>query len=251
MMLRNLLAACLAVSPAALMAQDNANEVEFRFGIGPSFAPGYFGDEDYEPGVGFKLDLEGLRFGGMDLAGSDVYGFGFGGSLRLVRARNADDFDELGGLDDIDTSLEVGGGLEFNAPDYELFAKLRYGVIGHESLVAEIGGDFLYSPSDRFSFKAGPRVLLGDDTYAQTYFGVSAAEALASVSGYDAFDARGGIMSAGARAEATYAINDNWEVVGIVSYDQLRNDAADSPITQTDDQVRGSILLTRRITFGF
>ncbi len=249
MLLRYLMAASLAVTPAALMAQEKANEIEFRFGLGPSFGPGYFGDEDIDPGVGFKFGLEGLRLGGVPLGGGENYGLGFGGSLRFIGARNADDFDELEGLDDIDASLEIGGGLEFNAPDYQLFAKLRYGVIGHESWVAEFGGDLLYRPTDQITFRAGPRVLMGDDDYAQTYFGVTAAEAAAS--SLTEFDAGSGIISAGARAEATYAINNDWEVVGTISYNQLREDAADSPISQSDEQLSGSIVLTRRITFGF
>ena len=125
----------------------------------------------------------------------------------------------------------------------------RYGVIGHEAFVAELGSDVYYRPTDQLTFKAGPRILLGDDDYAQTYFGVSAAESAAS--DFASFDAQGGIMSAGAKAEAIYSINDDWEVVGTLQYEQLRNDAADSPITQSDEQISGRIVLTRRITFGF
>ena len=249
MILRVILFSVLIGAPVASAAQDQSNGVEFRFGLGPSFAPGYFGDEDIDPGVGAKFQLERLQFGSISRDGEGSYGLGFGGSLRFVGKRNADDFDELLGLEDIDPSLEIGGGLEFSAPDYEIFAKVRYGVIGHESFVAELGGDLIYRPSDQLTLSAGPRILLGDDDYAQTYFGVTAAEDAAS--SFDAFDARGGIMSAGAKAEATYAINNDWEVIGTLRYDQLRDDAADSPITQSDDQISGSLVLTRRITFGF
>lgn len=239
----------LVAAPLSAVAQEQANGIEFRFGLGPSVEPGYFGDDDLDLGVGAKFRLERLQLGSLSLGGSDTYGLGFGGSFRFVGARDADDFSELSGLEDIDPSIEVGGGLEFTAPDYEVFAKLRYGIIGHESLVAELGSDIYYRPTDQLTFKAGPRILLGDDDYAQTYFGVTAAESAAS--SFDAFDARGGIISAGAKAEATYAINDNWEVVGTLQYEQLRDDAADSPISQSDDQISGSIVLTRRITFGF
>lgn len=249
MLLRYVIAASLAVAPAALVAQDQANGIEFRFGLGPKLAPGYFGDEDADPSVAFKFELERLRLGGRSLGGGDSYGLGFGGSVRFIGGRSADDFEELAGLNDIDPSLEIGGGLAFTAPDYEVFANVRYGVIGHESLVAEFGGDLVYRPSDQLTLKAGPLILLGDDTYAQTYFGLTVAEGDAS--GLGAFDARGGIISAGAKAEATYAINDDWEVVGTLRYEQFRDDAADSPLSASDDQVSGSIVLTRRITFGF
>ncbi len=249
-LLRVITLTALVACPLAAMAQDGGNGVTFRFGLGPAVGPGYFGDDDVDPGVAAEFKLEELRLGGLS-AGNDLdsYGLGFGGSVRYIGPRDADDFEELTGLDDIDPALEIGGGLEFTTPGYEIFAKVRYGVIGHESFVAVVGGDLFYRPTDHLTLRAGPRVLLGDNDYAQTYFGVSAAEGAAS--GFDAFDARGGIISAGAKAEATYAINDDWEVVGTLRYDQLREDAASSPLTQSDEQLSGSIVLTRRITFGF
>ena len=246
-MLSRLIPAVLAMTvPMSALAQDSGDGVTLRFGLGPSFAPEYFGSDDVAPGVGAKFQLERLQLGGRSFGGGDAnYGLGTTGSFRLIGARTASDFDALAGLEDIDTSLEVGGGLEFTTPNYDVFAVVRYGVVGHESFVAELGSDVFYRPTDQLTFKAGPRLLLGDDDYAQTYFGVSGAANLAD------YTAQGGLMSAGAVAAATYAINDDWEVIGTVKYNQLRSDAADSPISETDDQVSGSIILTRKITFGF
>lgn len=249
MLYRPLTVLTLLLVPAIAAAQDEAKGISFRFGIGPGAEPGYFGDDDTDAGVAFKFELERLEFGPFSRDGTRDLGFGFGGSVRFIGERSSDDFEELEGLDDIDPSLEVGGGLEYNAQDYEVFAKLRYGIVGHESFVAELGGDVLYRPSEDWVIKAGPRVLLGDDDYAQTYFSVSDAEGAAS--SFDAFDARGGIISTGAKAEATYSISDNWEVVGTLEYEMFQEDAADSPLTESDDQISGSLVLTRRITFGF
>lgn len=234
--------------PSFAVAQDN-NGIAFTFGLGPQSKPEYFGAEDNEIGPAGSFDLERLRLGSFSIGGEESYGLGFGGSVRFISAREADDYEELTGLEDIDFSVEIGGGLEFNAPDYELFAKMRYGVIGHESLVAELGGDIFYRPTDKITLSAGPRILWGSDDYAQTYFGVTEAESAAS--SFDAFDAGAGIMSAGVEAEANYQFNDTWGVTGKLRYDQLRDDAADSPITQSDDQVRASVVLTRRISLGF
>lgn len=245
MLQRVILAVFAIAAPLTAQAQDDANGVTFRLGLGPSFAPEYFGSDETAPGVGAKFRLESLQLGGLSLGGDDNYGLGVTGSFRFIGERSADDFGELAGLEDIDASLELGGGLEFTTPYYDVFAVLRYGVVGHESFVAEFGTDVYYRPSDQLTFKAGPRLLVGDDDYAQTYFGVSGADTLSD------FAAEGGLVSAGAVAEATYAINDDWEVIGTVKYDQLQSDAADSPITQSQDQVSGSIVLTRKITFGF
>lgn len=245
-MLKRLTLAVFAITaPQVAMAQDATDGVTFRFGLGPSFAPEYFGSDATAPGVGAKFRLESLQLGGMSLGGAENYGLGVTGSFRFIGERSADDFGELAGLEDIDASLELGGGLEFTTPYYDVFAVLRYGIVGHESFVAEFGSDVYYRPTDQLTLKAGPRLLVGDDDFAQTYFGVSGADSLAD------FSAGGGLVSAGAVAEATYAINDDWEVIGTVTYDQFQSDAADSPITQSQDQISGSIVLTRKITFGF
>ncbi|MEM9786133.1 MAG: MipA/OmpV family protein [Pseudomonadota bacterium] len=234
--------------PTLGSAQEN-NGIAFTLGLGAQSQPGYFGADDNEIGPTGSFDFERLKLGPLELGGRERDGLGFGPSFRLIAPREADDYPELEGLEDIDLSVEVGGGLEFNAPDYELFAKLRYGVIGHESLVAEVGGDLFYRPTEDLTLSAGPRVLWGSDDFAQTYFGVSDAESAAS--GFDAFDAEAGLVSAGVEAEAKYQFNDTWGVTGKMRYDRLRDDAADSPITESDDVVSGSLVLTRRISLGF
>ncbi len=249
MTFRTILVMTALVASQPVLAQDGGNGISFHFGVGPESSPEYFGSDDNELGVTGSFKLERLQFGGLSLGGEDRTGFGFGGSVRFISERSADDYAELAGLEDIDPSLELGGGLRFAQPGYKLFADVRYGVVGHESLVAEIGGDIIYRPTDQITIAAGPRVLWGSDDYAQTYFGVSDIEAGASA--FDAYDAGSGIISQGLKAEATYQINDDWGLIGTVQYDQLRDDAANSPITQSEGQVTGSIVLTRRVTFGF
>ncbi|MDX8348276.1 MipA/OmpV family protein [Cognatiyoonia sp. IB215446] len=234
--------------PAMAHAQD-ANGIAFTLGLGAQSQPGYFGADDNEVGPGADFEFGRLQFGSISLGGRSRDGLRFGGSARFIDERSADDYPELEGLDDIDFSLEVGGGLEFNAPDYELFAKLRYGVIGHEALVAELGGDLIIRPDDQVTLRAGPRLLWGSEDFTQTYFGVTPEESAAS--DFNAFEPGAGLVSAGVAAEATYQFNDTWGVAGKVRYDRLQDDAADSPITQSEDQLTGSVVITRRISFGF
>lgn len=239
--------------PSFAVAQDaaptDADGISFTLGLGPKFKPEYFGAEDNKLGPAGSFSLENLKFGTIRRGGEASYGLGFTGSVGFVSARSADDYAELEGLEDIDFSLELGGGVEFTAPDYEVYAKLRYGVIGHESLVADFGGNVFYRPTDQVTLSAGPRMVWGNDDYAKTYFGVTSAEAAAS--SFDAFEAGSGIVSAGIEAEAHYQFNETWGVTGKVRYDQLRDDAADSPITQSDDQMTVSVVITRQITLAF
>lgn len=233
----------------AMSHSQEANGLDFTFGLGPQSQPGYFGADENEVGPTGRFELERLQLGPISLGGRSRDGLRFGGSARFISERSADDYPELEGLDDIDFSVEVGGGLEFNTPAYELFAKLRYGVIGHEALVAELGGDLILRPDDQLSLRAGPRLLWGSEDFTQTYFGVSPAESDAS--DFTAFEPGAGLVSAGIEAEAIYQFNDTWGVAGKVRYDRLQDDAADSPITQSEDQLTGSVVITRRISFGF
>ena len=68
-----------------------------------------------------------------------------------------------------------------------------------------------------------------------------------------AFDAGGGLLSAGVELGATYQINDDWGVEGALTWDRLAGDAADSPIVATGDRDQYSVRigLTRRITLDF
>ena len=249
MTFRTILIMTALTAAQPIWAQEDGNGISFHFGLGPKSAPEYFGSDENELGVTGSFRLERLQFGGLSIGGEDRTGFGFGGSVRFIGERSADEYPELAGLEDIDPSLELGGGLRFRQPGYRIFADMRYGVVGHEALVAEVGGDIIYRPTDQITLTAGPRVLWGSEDYAQTYFGVSDSEAGASA--FDAYTPGSGIISQGLKAEATYQINEDWGVVGTVRYDQLVDDAADSPITRSDNQVSASIVLTRRVTFGF
>ncbi|SDY83185.1 Outer membrane scaffolding protein for murein synthesis, MipA/OmpV family [Jannaschia faecimaris] len=258
-----LAAVALTASSAAATAQDLGATVFSSQGQGPALgftlrggvatAPEYFGSDEQEIGPALGAELNYLRLGGFTFGNPDpLYqrrGLSFGGSFRYIGSRDDADSPELAGLNDVDTSVELGGGLRYSTENFSTFGDIRYGVIGHESFVAEAGADVILRPTDRFSLRAGPRVLFGDSDYASTYFGVTAAEAGAS--GFTRFDASGGLLSAGVEFGAAYRINDNWGIDATINYDKLQNDAADSPITRDDEQVSASIGFTRRFTLGF
>ncbi|CUH18468.1 MltA-interacting protein precursor [Jannaschia seosinensis] len=225
--------------------------IGFTLGAGVSSKPEYFGAGDNEAGAALTGELNYLRLGGYTFGNPDPLfqpqGFGVSGSFRYIGER--DGSDELAGLDDVDAALEIGAGLSYATPVYEVFGNVRYGVIGHESFVGEVGADLFARPNDRLTLSLGPRALFGDDGYAETYFGVAADEAAASR--YNAFDAGGGLVSTGVEFGASYRLNETWGVDASVTYDVLRNDAADSPITDDDESVSASIGITRRFTLGF
>lgn len=239
---------------AAPMA-DPGPEFAFTLRGGVAAKPSYFGSDDVEfgPDLGFSfgyLRAFGREFGSLD-PDLEPLGPHLRGSFRYIPERDSSEFDEISGLDDVDAAVELGLGIGYRARNYEAFADLRYGAIGHESLVAEVGADALFRPTDRLTVSAGPRLFMGSDDYADTYYGVSAGESAAS--GLEAYDAGGGLLRAGVELGATYRIDDNWGVEGAIRYDQFLNDAEDSPIVRQgdDSQLKVRIGVTRRITLDF
>lgn len=238
---------CVLATPG--LAQDNPSGIAFTFGLGAESRPDYFGADTAATGVTAAFALDRLRWGPFSVGnGPDRDGLGMTGSFRYIGARTSADFDELSSLADIDPALELGGGLKYTTPGAEAFMVVRRGFGGHDGFVGEIGGDVIVTPADRITLRAGPRVFAGDDSFAATYFGQTAAEGVTLT---DPFEATGGILSRGIEISAEYALGNDWGVTGTVRYDQLLNDAANSPITANTDQVSASVVVTRDFSFGF
>ncbi|MEO0861880.1 MAG: MipA/OmpV family protein [Pseudomonadota bacterium] len=244
----------VATPPATVFSsQGTGPAIGFTLRGGVSSSPSYFGSDsnDVGPDIGFNLDY--LRLGGFTIGSQDpLYqprGFGATGSFRFIQERSASDDPELTGLADVDASLELGGGLRYAAENWQVYGNVRYGIIGHEAFVGELGADVFVRPSDRLTLRAGPRAFFGDSDYASTYFGVTAAESAAS--GLPAFDADGGLLTTGVELGAGYRLNDRWGVDAAIRYERLQNSAADSPISRDDSGVSARIGLTRRFTLGF
>ncbi|MEM7641782.1 MAG: MipA/OmpV family protein [Pseudomonadota bacterium] len=265
-MIRYLAALALMTSAAAAQTDETLGQTTFssqRSGPALGFTlrggvatvPEYFGSEDNEigPDVGFELNY--LRLGRLEIGNPDPdfqkQGFGFTGSFRFIGEREEGEDSSLDGLGDVETSVELGVGVEYILNNFEAFGAVRYGVIGHDGIVGEIGANLIARPTDRWTLKLGPRVNFGDDEFAQEYFGITASQAASSIAGLPEFDADGGLISAGVEFGATYQINDRWGIEGAILYDELFDDAEDSPLSEDDSSFSARIGITRRFTLGF
>jgi len=250
----NVSATAIEAAPVFQAVPAATPDLIFTLRGGVAVKPDYFGSSDFSAGPDFGFSMNFLRLPGGRTFGSanasdPQYGLGLRGSFRYIAKRKTADHVELTGLNDVDGAVELGLGLAYTSRNFDAFADLRYGVIGHESLVGELGADVKFQASDRLTLSAGPRLFMGSDKYAQTYFGVTAAEATYG----PAYTAGGGLLSAGVELGAQYKINDDWGVEGAVSWNRFMNSAADSPIVQTGDRDQYSVRigLTRRITLDF
>lgn len=221
---------------------------------GVAMNPEYFGSDEYAvgPDLGFRFNYLSLRSGralGSPDPWAENMGLTIGGSLRFIQERKTDDFDELAGLDDIDAALELGVSMRYGTENFAAFGTVRRGFGGHEGWVGEVGADAILRPTDRLRLSMGPRLFFGDDSYSDTYFGVTASESSAAL---PAYDPDGGMVSAGVEFGARYQINDVWGLEGAVTWEKFTDDAADSPIVEqgSDEQWGVRFGVTRVFSIG-
>lgn len=242
-----------ATEGAAPSPDRNIPELVFTVRGGLEVQPEYFGSEDYQFGPDFSFRLNYINLGNQTFGNPDPSAparvLTFGPSFRFLPERDADDFDELEGLDTVDAALEIGLTVGYARENFLAFAEMRRGFGGHEGWVGEVGADVLFRPTNDLLLSIGPRALFGDDTFTGTYFGVTSSEASAALPQYNP---DGGLVSAGLEFGARYRINDLWGVVGAITYDAYQNDAEDSPIVRqgSEDNWGARIGLTRVFRVG-
>ncbi|MCA0963826.1 MipA/OmpV family protein [Salipiger bermudensis] len=246
-----------ATASEATFSTQGTRQRGFVFSLrgGVGMEPKYLGSDEYgvTPDLGFRFHglrlSDGLDFGDSD-AWNDFRGFDVHGSFDYIGKRDASEYDDLDGMDDIDATVELGMGVGYTAENYRTYADVRRGFGGHEGWVGEAGFDFISRPTSDWRLSMGPRLYWGNDEVADTYFGVSASEATGD---RPAYDADGGLLGAGAEFVARYQINRDWGLEGGVEYRSLLNDAADSPIVDDGAQdqwsVRFGVIRVVRLNF--
>ena len=244
-----------ATTAMALPAAAQERYFNFALRGGVAAKPSYPGSSDYTaiPDIGFAFGA--LKWGRIDIGNGarevPDNGLTLRGALRFIGSRDVADNPELAGMGDVDAALELGFGLTYRETNWQVFGEVRQGFGGHHGVTGTLGGDLIFRPNDRLTILAGPRVNMGNTEYAQTYFGVTPAQAAASAFG--AYSADGGVLGAGVTVEAIYELDDHWALEGAVSYEKLKNSAADSPITLngSDDQLTVRIGLSRAFSLRF
>lgn len=166
-------------------------------------------------------------------------GFGIGPSFRYLGERTAKDHPRLTGIKDVDAAVELGAQVSYRLPSAEFFGAVRMGVTGHDGAVMDLGADAVLFPSARSELRFGPRVMLANEAYADTYFTVPTGATLA------AYDASGGLHSYGLEMSLRHEFNDDWAVKGTVGWNRLAGSIGDSPVVESRDSGSVSVLLYR------
>lgn len=255
-------------------------------GAGVGVAPKYEGSDEYRvfgfPIFSYNSGVAGdgprrFEFRALDDIRLHVLRFGnfSAGPLAGYRfGRDEDDADILEGLGDIEGGV-VGGA--FAAYDVYVSPNATVGVdaaISHQFTGDPFDDDRFGGDIDIFDNEYGYLIDLGvsadldltprlnlalragaeyaDDDYMATHFGITtdqAASSAASGPTLDAFDADAGFKNVYVNANAAFDVTDRLQLRTGAGYSRLLGDAADSPVSVSDNQFTGSVGVGYRFRF--
>ena len=184
--------------------------------------------------AGDKEWLE-LPTDGIDLALVETENFRFGpvGYWRWQRDTSTISqrgFGRIGrGKTAIDLSIEGGLFAEYWPVEWlRTRVEAREALFGANGMVANISSDVVWKPTSAWTFAAGPRLSLADRDFMEDYYGVTAAQSLAS--GLRTYNASPGLRSYGAGTFAKYKLSPEWTTQAFFNYEHLTGSAGDSPV---------------------
>ena len=235
------------------------DETWATIGLGAGMVPSYAGSDDY---IAFPLPLIVGRVGGVGISPNGP-GFvldlnspkpsfvprtkprvSFGPAFRFRNDRNNRISDEVvARAGKLDAALEVGAAAGISFPGVaKRFDQLTIGVQARKDVLGAHDG-LIVEPQIAYRAPIGRAMVLQaqvsaefiDDNFADYYFTVSPAQALAT--GLPQFRADGGLNRIGTTALLTYDLSGNaldggWNVTGIGGYSRLVGDGADTPYTR-------------------
>lgn len=239
-----LAAACVACLASAASAQTLDRTLSVDAGVGVKYSPEFMGSDNLKAAPWLILknaDADADR----DLPD----GLSVAPSLNYVSKRDAGDYDDLRGMDDIGYAGEVGFKLSWRTGDMTSYGALRQGFGGHHGVVGEVGAKYRVEYNDKLTLWTGGELGLGSSDFTNTYFGVSSAESARS--GKRAYDPEGGAYVARLTLEARYELMPDTALMGRISYGRLIGDVGDSPVVENRDQPMISIGIARRLNFRF
>ncbi len=198
---------------------------------------------DYQWGNGwFAGTSNGL---GVNLSDRRDMAYGLRLTADMGRAQSRSSM--LNGMGDIDAKPEVGGFFNYLVNrETSLTTSLRYGS-GNDSkgLLVDVGANYVreLAPQWRLGLRVAATYANGE--YMQSYFGVDAAQSLAS--GYTAYKPGAGIRDVRAGVLVSYQLNPNMMIVSALSLSSLQGDANSSPLNRKRTDATGIVA----VSYGF
>jgi len=251
LILITLVVGMLMISPAANQIVQ-AQDTQIAVGLGAGLTPDYEGSEDYEavpiPYVNVKwanhMSINWLgNKAKVNLIPSPIWRGGVVG--EYIPERDDVDNDRVDNLEDVDTSVMLGGFLGFQygnwSADIEAMADAAD---GNDGAIVRLNGGYRIPIDQIWSLSLGVFTTWADDDYMQSYFEIDAADSARS--GLSTFNADSGFKDVGLNLVASYKPWEHWGFMGLVSYKRLLGDAEDSPVVDDEgdaNQFSGGVLV--------
>lgn len=238
-----LLTLSAALAGPALADPPSDSDFQVSAGLGAAMRPTYLGSDRYKASL---LPLVSLRWHDMvslDAGGLSLYwhhgNLTAGGGLTFDGGRDVKDSNAIGfgggdsrlaGMGKIDASLGYRAFLTYRLGPVELSSSLtKYDGSQNKGLLARFGAAAPLRLTSRFIVKPHAETQWANNSYMQTFFGVSDAQALTSR--FSRFDAQSGIFNVTSGLTLIYNFSQHWSAMGDVSASVLTGDARKSPLT--------------------
>ncbi len=212
--------------------EDHDRDWHLEVGVLAGFSPEYEGADGYDFKVSpeFKLRYKKLLFvNNLNTAGVNLYRDRAFKTGAVVKLRGGRDEDDVGvqGVDEVGSSVEVGGFLQWERGQwrYEFEARQDVGG-GHGGALIEMTAGTKF-PRERPLCKVKFLLSIASDDYMDSFFGVTKAEAART--GLKPYNPDGGIKDVGLSLRTGYEWGAHWSVGLLFEYRRLLFDAADSP----------------------
>jgi outer membrane scaffolding protein for murein synthesis (MipA/OmpV family) len=219
---------------------DGSKLWNFTIGGGIAAAPHYegadrdrfrlvpFGSLSYDDTV--RLGPDGLAVTVLNADGFSVAPvLGYGGGREDSTDSN------LKGLGTIQSAVTLGVILKYETGPFSFSITPRDAVThSNDGFVSNFAAAYAWQIAPHLTLSVGPSLSMIDGRYAQTYFGVDAAQSLRS--GKRVYSPAGGVKDVGLSGSLNYAIDSHWRLQTMVSDRELVGDAADSPIVRSKNQ---------------
>ncbi len=164
-------------------------------------------------------------------------------TLNVDYGRDESDSNELNGLGDIDSSLELGALFNVVNGHWKVHGSIALGVTdGHEGIIADIGFKYGARYGERTVVTFGPYMTIADDSYMESYYGVDAQQAASS--GLAQFEAGMDIKDLAFEGRFIHRLSGPWSVNAFGRAVMLFGDASNSPVTREDSFLTAGVALT-------
>lgn len=182
----------------------------------------------------------------------DTGAFRAGAVGKIVFPRDDDKSPDLAGLDPVRWGGEIGGFAEVYPTDWvRVRGELRHGIRAHDGVVGDVFVDAFADVAPTVRISGGPRLSFATAGYFDAYYGVNAAEALAS--GLSVYEPGSGLRDVGVGGAVTWKATDKITASVFGEYSRLMGPAAASSLVKergSRDQLMFGLSTTYRFDFS-